>query len=69
MEKIGIILCNIWTHGNHVVFRKRKPNIFLIIEKATLTFQNLNEFMNESCFDNEGCVKPEKILIFREKVK
>ena len=46
MEKIGIIPWNIWTHRNHVVFRKSKPNPFLIIEKATLTFQNLNEFTN-----------------------
>ena len=55
MEKIGIILWNIWTHRNHVVFRNSKPNPLLIIEKATLTFQNLYEFMNESCFDSEEC--------------
>ena len=46
---------------NQVVFRKIKPNPFLIIEKATLTFQNLNEFMSGSCFSNEGCNIPRRI--------
>ena len=61
MEKISIILWNISTHRNHVVFRKSKPNPFLIIKKSTLTFQNLNEFMNESCFDSDGCNIPRRV--------
>ena len=44
-----------------MIFRERKPNPFLIIEKATLTFQNLIEFMNGSCFDSEGCNIPRRV--------
>ena len=58
MKKIGIIILNILTHRNHVVFRKSKSNLFLIIEKVTLTFKNLNGFMNEYCFNSEGCNIP-----------
>ena len=48
VEYLAHFFIPIRTHRNHV-FRKIKPNPFLNIEKATLTFQNLNEFMIESC--------------------
>ena len=38
---------------NQVVFRKIKPNPFLVIEKATSTFQNFHEFMSETSLSNE----------------
>ena len=58
MEKIAIIL---WNHRNQVVFRKIKPNSFFIIEKATLTSQNLNAFKSDSCFSNEGSNIPHRV--------
>ena len=43
MGKVSIIIWSIWTHSNQVVFKKIKPNPFLIIKKASSTFQNLHE--------------------------
>ena len=48
MAKIAIILWNVWTHRNHVLFRKIKSNPFLIIEKDTLTSQNFQECMSDN---------------------
>ena len=61
MEKITIILWSIWIHTNQVVFRKIKPNQFLIIEKATSTFQNLDKLMSDAYPNNEGRNVPRKI--------
>ena len=47
--------------GTILVFRKIKPNPFLIIEKATLTFQNLHKFINDTYLNNEGCNVPRKV--------
>ena len=44
-----------------MVFRKIKLNSFLIIEKATSTFQNLHEFISDSYLNNEGCNVPCKV--------
>ena len=43
------------------MFRKIKPNPFLIIEKATLIFQNLNGIWTESYFHNEGHIVPSMV--------
>ena len=43
----------VFGHRNHVVFRKIKPNPFLIIEKATSSLQNLNELMSDDYLTNE----------------
>ena len=57
MEKIGIILWNIWNHRNQVVFKKIQPNPFLVIEKATYIFQNLQDYLMDSYHLNKGnCV-------------
>ena len=54
MEKIGIIIWNVWNHRNHVAFREMKPNPFLVIEKATLIVQNLQEYIFDLDLQNEG---------------
>ena len=54
MEKIGIIMWNVWNHRNHVVFKKMKLNPFLVIEKATLIFRNLQEYIFYPDLHNEG---------------
>ena len=54
MEKISIILWNVWIHINQVVFKKVQPNPFLIIEKTTLTFQNLQEYLCDPYLHNKG---------------
>ena len=46
---------------NHMVFRKIKPNPFLIIEKATSSFQNLNKLMSDDYPTNEGHNVPRKV--------
>ena len=61
MEKIAIILWSTWTHRNQAVFRKIKPNPFLIIEKATSSFQNLNELISDDYLTNEGRNVPRKV--------
>ena len=35
MEKITIVLWNIWTHMNQVLFRKIQPNPFLYRDQCT----------------------------------
>ena len=55
MEKIGIIMWNVWNHKNHVVFKEMKPNQFLVIEKVALIFQNLQDYIFYPDFHNEGC--------------
>ena len=49
-----LLFFGIFGHINHVVFRKSKPKPFLIIEKTTLTFQTLNEFVSDSYLNNKG---------------
>ena len=44
-----------------MVFRKIKPNSFLIIEKATSSFQNLNKLMSDDYPTNEGRNVPRKV--------
>ena len=61
MEKIVVILWNIWTHKNQVVFRKIKPNQFFIIEKAILTFQNLHKLMSNLFPSNKGHDIPRRV--------
>ena len=41
MEKIDIILSNVWTHENQVVFKMVQPNSFLVIKKATLILESI----------------------------
>ena len=53
MEKIGIIMWNIWNHRNRVVFKEMQPNPFLVIEKATLIFKNLQEYIFDLNLHNE----------------
>lgn len=48
MEKVVIIMWNVWIHRNQVVFRKIQPNPFLIIKKAILNFKNLQEYVIDS---------------------
>ena len=43
------------------MFRKIKPNPFLIIEKATLIFQSLHGILTESYLHNEGHIVPSMI--------
>ena len=59
--KIAIIIWNIWTLRNQVVFTKFKSNPFLIIEKATITFQNLLEFIGHSYLNNKGRNVPRRV--------
>ena len=54
MEKIGIIMWNVWNHRNHVIFEEMHPNPFFVIEKATLIFQNLQEYIFDLDLQNEG---------------
>ena len=44
-----------------MVFRKIKPNPFLVIEKATSTFQNLHEFINDTYLSNDEHFVPRKV--------
>ena len=44
-----------------MIFRKIKPNPFLIIEKATSTFQNLHELISETYLSNEEHFVPCKV--------
>ena len=53
MEKINIIIWNIWTYRNQIVFRKVKSNPFPIIEKFTLIFQNLIEYLIDPYLQNK----------------
>ena len=48
MEKIFITLWDVWIHINKVFFRKIHLNPFLVIEKVTLNFQNLQNYMIDS---------------------
>ena len=43
-----------------MVFRKIKPNLFLVIEKAT-SFQNLYKLMSDTYFCNEWHIVPRKV--------
>ena len=54
MEKIGIIMWNVWNHINHVVFKEMKPYPFFVIEKATLIFQNIQKYIFDLDIQNEG---------------
>ena len=54
MEKIDIIMWNVWTHRNQVVFKKVRSNPFLLIEKTTFIFQNLQEYLFDPYLHNEG---------------
>ena len=54
MKKIGIIMWNVWTHRNQVVFKKVRPNPFLVIEKVTVIFQNLQEYLFYPYLHNKG---------------
>ena len=54
MEKIAIIMSNIWIYRNQVVFRKNHPNFFLVNEKAMINFQNLQGCLIDSFIQNEG---------------
>ena len=58
MEKIAIILRNVWIHRNQIVFKKIQPNIFLVIEKATYNFQSLQEYVIDLQLQNEGRFVP-----------
>ena len=40
---------------------KIKPNLFLVIEKATSTFQNLHEFISDTYLSNKGHFVPCKV--------
>ena len=40
---------------------KIKPNPFLIIDRATLTFQNLHELISNAYPSNEGCNVPRRV--------
>lgn len=53
MEK-AVIMLRLFGHRNKVVVKKSTPNPFFIIEKATITFQNINEFRSDSYFINKG---------------
>ena len=48
MEKNFITLWDVWIHINKVFFRKIHLNPFLVIEKVTLNFQNLQNYMIDS---------------------
>ena len=54
MEKIGKIIWNVWNHRNQVVFMEMQPNPFLVIEKVTLIFQNLQEYSFDPDLQNGG---------------
>lgn len=47
------MLLNTKIHTNQVVFKNFILNLFFIIEKAILPFQNINELMSNSYFINE----------------
>ena len=49
MEKAAIILWHIWIYRNEIVVKKIQPNSFFVIEKATLNFQSLQDFVTEGC--------------------
>ena len=46
---------NVWNHRNQIVFKEMQPNPFLVIEKATLIFKNLKEYIFDHNLQNEGC--------------
>ena len=49
MEKVAILLWHIWIYRNEIVVKKIQPNPFLVIKKATLNFQSLQDFVTEWC--------------------
>ena len=52
MQKIGLIMRNIWTHMGQVLFRKIQQNSFFVIEKATLIFQNFQDYLINTLYLN-----------------
>lgn len=46
---------NIKTYRNRVLFTKIKPNIFLVIKKDSSIFQNIQDYLMDSYYLNEGC--------------
>ena len=54
MEKINIIILNVWNHINQVVFKKAQPSSFLVIEKVTKIFQNLQDYLIDHFLQIEG---------------
>ena len=49
MEKVAILLWHIWIYRNEIVVKKIQSNPFLVIKKATLNFQSLQDFVTEWC--------------------
>ena len=63
MEKFMIISWNVWNQRNQILLKKIQHNPFLIIEKATLVFQNLYIVIGDPYMRNER----QKVLRMVEK--
>ena len=48
-------------HPRTKILGGQLPQCSLLRKQATITFQNLNEFMNEFYFDSKGCNIPHRV--------